>query len=46
MFDEDHVQDFTLLETHEQTHILLLLFYVSNWIIEVLNVFCLDPGAE
>jgi Fanconi anemia group D2 protein len=46
LFDEMHIEDFKLLEPHEQTHIALLLFYVSNWIIEVLNVFCLQPDKD
>jgi len=41
-----HIEDFKLLEPHEQTHFALLLFYVSNWIIEVLNVFCLQPDKD
>ena len=46
LFHDDHIQDFKLLEPHEQTDIALLLFHVSNWIIEVLNTFCLDPASE
>ena len=46
MFDEMHIEDFKLLEPHEQTHFALLRFYVSNWIIEVLNVVCLQPDKD
>jgi hypothetical protein len=41
-----HIEDFKLLEPHEQTHFALLRFYVSNWIIEVLNVVCLQPDKD
>jgi len=46
LFDDMHIEDFRLLEPHEQTHVALLLFYVSNWIIEVLNVFCLQQDTD
>jgi len=46
MFDEDHIQDFSLLEKHEQRHVILVVFYVCNWIIEVLNAFCVEPGTS
>jgi len=38
--------DFRLLEPHEQEQVVLVYFYVCNWIIEVLNAFCLQPDDD
>jgi Fanconi anemia group D2 protein len=46
MFDDEHIQDFKLLEPGEKSQIVLLSFHASNWIIEVLNTFCNQPDAE
>ena len=40
------IGDFRLLEPPEQEQITLVHFYVCNWIIEVLNAFCLQPEDE